>query len=274
LKKKPSPFVWVIAGVVLVLAYSAFYRKGKDSYVPADPVRPAESAAIIPSPASTAKIPEWVPIYPGTTPEEITERTAGVEKYLTFKLHPKNGNCRQFLDYYRTVLNERGFHVYADTVSEADKDVCSSVLRSDGPGRQRSINFNSGNGARDGKLVWNISVEVIERQKSGPNVNSVNSLPSWVPIYPGTIPEFINGRSSRREKNIDYSFRSTDDQTKVLKWFDEKLNAAGFRVTSDFVVAAGGFVHSHTADQKRMFNVEAARPGSAPMFHVRLRDTE
>ncbi len=74
------------------------------------------------------------------------------------------------------------------------------------------------------------------------------------------------------ETRLAYSFRSTDDQAQVLSWFADKLKAQGFQVNEDVNVSKGGIVHSHTPDSRRVFNVDAAQRGSAPMFHVELRE--
>ncbi|MBZ5604647.1 MAG: hypothetical protein LAO79_20300, partial [Acidobacteriia bacterium] len=121
-----------------------------------------------------------------------------------------------------------------------------------------------------------ISIDVVQRDKTGTGqsgqISGPVKLPDWVPGYPGATPESMNSFGYELEKRIAYTFRSTDDPAKVLTWFARKLTEAGVHITASYTGSHGGFVHTNTADGRRMFNVEAAAPGTAPIFHVELRE--
>jgi hypothetical protein len=141
--ERPSPIVWVVVVIALLLAYAMFNRSGGDkTAVPAPAGDAAPAAPASGSSNSGLKIPEWVPIYPGTTPSAIASHSTRSEYYIDFKLRPNGGNCHQFLDYYDRKLNEGGFRTSV-RVDNDYGDLCDSSIMSENPAHSRSINMKS-----------------------------------------------------------------------------------------------------------------------------------
>ncbi|HJT89437.1 MAG TPA: hypothetical protein VJ732_16325 [Bryobacteraceae bacterium] len=285
MKTKMGAILCVLAGVVLLLGYLWFTRSSPRSGSatsdgapsPSRDPKPrgltAPSVADNPPPNANAKIPDWVPIYPGATPRDISEQPAGYETSLGFNLYPKDGDCRVYMQFYRSKLTEGGFHVHnaGDTEGIAGTvGFCPSQLTAEGPGRTRTVIMSAGHRA-DGFMI---SINVTQRGHTGVANGAVAGtvkLPDWVPIYPGTAPEFMNELGGGIERRISYSFRSTDDAKKVISFFEQRLTSLGFHVNSGYTVSTGAYAHS-TMAEGRVFNVQAAPPGAGPMFHVELVD--
>jgi hypothetical protein len=253
----------VVAVIALLLAYAMFTRTGGDK----------TAAPATGSSNSGLKIPEWVPIYPGTTPNAITSKSTRAEYFIGFQLRPNGGNCHQFLEYYDRKLNESGFRT--TVLWDDDREgLCSSAMSAENSAHTRSIHMGSDRRA-DG---YYIGIEVIQRDlghagaaTGGAPSGPAPKLPDWTPIYPGTTPQWVSRTGVPAERKFSYSFSTADDQAKVFAWFEQKLKAMHFQTSLAVEPTLGGYLRSNTSDG-RIFNIGNTRPGVAPVFHVDLSD--
>jgi hypothetical protein len=107
-------------------------------------------------------IPAWIPVYPHTTPQNLTDRYVGIERYVVFDLVTSD-SCRDTVDYYRRELGSGGFDTHLWTVEEYPGNLCEGLVRANGPGRRRTVNMTVGTIARDAKQFRRVSVEAVER---------------------------------------------------------------------------------------------------------------
>lgn len=78
-----------------------------------------------------------------------------------------------------------------------------------------------------------------------------NKAPAWVPVYPGSSPEgMFSSKSSDGTQNT-FTFRTKDEASKVIQFYQDSLKSAGFNVTQVLNSAAGGMVSAEDADKKR-----------------------
>ena len=85
------------------------------------------------------------------------------------------------------------------------------------------------------------------------------NLPSWVPTYPGGAPQGMFQSDSGQERGASFTIQTSDAASKVLEFYESKLEEAGLTVQkSTFETGgnvAGGTVTGTSGDQKRTVNV-------------------
>src|SRR5947209_10653774 len=85
--RKTSPIVWVVAVIAVLGAYAIYHSNSGNKT--AEPPAAGHATPAAPATGSSnagLKVPEWVPIYPGTTPSDIQSHSTPSELYTTFKL--------------------------------------------------------------------------------------------------------------------------------------------------------------------------------------------
>jgi hypothetical protein len=210
-----------------------------------------------------SRVPDWVLIYPGTTPEQMSSHDSGVEHYLNFVMKTHD-SCHQVMDWYENKLHAAGYNT--SRRFGWDMPTCGDGFQSDGPGRTRSINVHADENAGMGAVI--ISVQAVERNVGN---RADASVPRWVPIYPGTKPGHMEARKSHDEYHLAFSFMSADDPNKVYSWYKAKLEALGFHVSFDVTPRSGGLV-SNNSDNTRTLNMRNYPSVPENTFTVQLMD--
>ena len=81
---------------------------------------------------------------------------------------------------------------------------------------------------------------------------------AWIPAFPGAEMEDINTKHVRGQISHGFSFRTPQDYTAVLSFYNAKLKEAGFQVDMK-AEDRGGELHAKSGDGKRSFDVVAAK---------------
>jgi len=92
-----------------------------------------------------------------------------------------------------------------------------------------------------------------------------DSVPPWVPRYPGAIP--AGSMASRSDRGVEggLTFATGDGVQQVLAYYEKQLEGLGLAVTTNTYqqdgVAQGGVVSGESADGTRTCSVTATRAG-------------
>jgi hypothetical protein len=81
--------------------------------------------------------------------------------------------------------------------------------------------------------------------------NAGDKAPSWVPTYPGSSPEGTFSSQGPQGTQNTFTFKTKDEVSKVLQFYQDSLKSGGFNVTQAISSAAGGMVSAEDADKKR-----------------------
>lgn len=81
---------------------------------------------------------------------------------------------------------------------------------------------------------------------------------SWVPKYPGATTENITSKQTRDELTYGFNFHTPDDFKKVLTYYRDQLQSAGFRVDLKENTSAAGELHATADSNKRTFDAVVA----------------
>ncbi len=73
---------------------------------------------------------------------------------------------------------------------------------------------------------------------------------AWVPKYPGATMENINSKQSRDELSYGFNFHTPDDFKKVLTYYRDQLQSAGFQVDLKETTTAAGELHATVRQQR------------------------
>lgn len=84
------------------------------------------------------------------------------------------------------------------------------------------------------------------------------SLPSWLPAYPGALVQGTLDTTNNEERSATFTLSSKDDSTKVLDYYESQLKAAGLKVEKTTTTSngqTGGSVSGKSDDGKREASV-------------------
>ncbi len=225
--------------------------------------------------ASDSVIPAWVPVYPGSKVTVSRTQQAGTESYLWFTVLTRDV-CGRVWRFYDEKLKLAGFSVVLSTRS-GDED-CVHVMRAHTAGGEREVNlsggpritYSAGNPVRNTEY----EVEVVQRGGSGTRQKEEaanGSIPTWLPAYPGWVPQGISAKRDGAETFISFRFTSRDDAKRILSWFQEKLRQMGFNVSMD-VFGTNGALRSNTRDQSRAVKIEVSAAGAQNVVLMEIQD--
>lgn len=118
-----------------------------------------------------------------------------------------------------------------------------------------SVDFSGG---EDGGSLT-VTNEKGETSTFSAGANAPTGFPSWVPAYPGGVPQGMFQVNSPQERGASFTVQTSDAVAKVLEFYKGKLEGAGLAVQSSSYEAngkvAGGTVTGTSSDQKRTVNV-------------------
>ncbi len=105
----------------------------------------------------------------------------------------------------------------------------------------------------DGKDGGSINIETPEG-KTKIGSNSVDSLPDWLPQYPGVKIEGNYSTETNESSGVGYNFSTNDSLQQVVDFFETRLKAEGFKITKSTSQVNGqnsGSVVANDANDKR-----------------------
>ena len=78
-----------------------------------------------------------------------------------------------------------------------------------------------------------------------------NTLPSWVPVYPGSTPQGTMSSTSAEGTQNTYTFKTKDSAGKVITYYTDSLKTAGFKIAMTTTTDQGGMVQASDEASKR-----------------------
>jgi hypothetical protein len=81
---------------------------------------------------------------------------------------------------------------------------------------------------------------------------------AWVPKYPGATTENISSKQTRDELSYGFNFHTPDDFKKVLTYYRDQLQSAGFQVDLKETTTAAGELHAKSDSSNRTFDAIVA----------------
>jgi hypothetical protein len=178
------------------------------------------------SPARSAAIPVWFPLYPGGKPGSVeTTKTPPIETFHRFSITEIPVDCVKVTDWYEEKLKLAGFQVVRN--AGWVNGFCDLNLNADGPGNSHGVRM--GGGGRD---TTNLNIYAIDREMPGAAPVGTGKVPSWVPVYPGSAPSNVTATDFGPEHKVEFSFTTDDDAPKIIAWYEQQLRAAGFSISS------------------------------------------
>ena len=148
-------------------------------------------------------------------------------------------------------------------------------------GATRTVTFKDKNGAlsmvkfdpRTNTLIPVPAIEpkVAETPQPPPPPEQTDStlpplLPPWMPVYPATAPEIVSSSvSTEGDKLTIAKFKSADNPTEIVRFYQAKLQESGFKIETASSGAPGGMIQAQDAEKKRMLilNVDAGESGTS-----------
>jgi len=113
--------------------------------------------------------------------------------------------------------------------------------------------------AKDGKgATFKVTDEKGQEQVSTFGATTPQSLPSWVPAYPGGTVQGTFDTTGPQGRSAAFGMSTTDATGKVLDWYEAQLKAAGLKVEKSTYNAngqTGGVVTAKSDDEKRTVNI-------------------
>lgn len=97
-------------------------------------------------------------------------------------------------------------------------------------------------------------------------------VPEWIPSYPGASAQGTFSMNANQEEGGTFQFTTRDSVKAVIAFYEEKLPAAGFKITSqatgDGAESSGGMLSAENADQKRSVVVTLGTSGGETTVNV------
>ena len=115
---------------------------------------------------------------------------------------------------------------------------------------QEAITVDAGGAAKSGALEIR-GPDGTLRLGGGAGVK----VPDWIPSYPSSKPQGTFSMQQGEEEGGTYTFNTPDAVKDVMSFYDQKLQEAGFKITSrtthDAGGSSGGMLAAEDADKKR-----------------------
>jgi hypothetical protein len=257
----------IIVGVVLVaiVGYAGFVRAKWNRMQDRGGLKSLTGNAGVQSNAESrgnhfaSRVPDWVPLYPGTKPERISSSQAGIEHYFDVQLRTPD-HCTKVGDWYAQKFRAAGYTLHGRF--DYEDPTCNSTVQLDGPNFSRSISIQA-SGTSNGVII---NLRAVERQVNG---GATPQIPKWVPMYPGAEqPAHIDASTEPNgEAHCGFSFTSHDDAAKVYSWYQTELKKLGFVVNFEARPEHAGKFDSENRRDHRVLNMHNS-PGPENTFIV------
>ena len=127
-----------------------------------------------------------------------------------------------------------------DVVSE-DDNAGTITLRDKKTGKNVTLSFDQAKGGK-----FSFSAEGDDGKVATMEFGGGGKLPSWVPSYPGSTPQFnisAHGENSASEgEGGNFTFTTSDPAARVLQFYQEKAKDMGMKVNMTTTTADAGMV--------------------------------
>jgi len=145
-------------------------------------------------------------------------------------------------------------------VLKTDEDKGTVTLRNKKDGKVFTLNFED---IKQGRLSFH--------EEGGGTVtfggNSPADLPSWVPGYPGSKPQFaFSGKEAGKEAGM-FNFKTNDDAGTVLGWYKQSLTDEGFTIHGE-PGAEGGMIVAEEESSRHSVTVIAGKDSGGTTVQV------
>lgn len=177
-------------------------------------------------------IPDWVPLYPGSTlASDVTTTRTPEELYISFRSSVSGNDCKPIVDWYNQRLTGAGFRTYGLNYEDGSGLGCH--LTAEDANRTRTLKIGTNPPVIDIKRPMSINYTAVERNKGavpeGLSGRAAPQIPDWAPIYPGTTPSQMGVEQSSNGTVIRFQLSTNDTCAAVIDWYQQHLQAAGFR---------------------------------------------
>jgi hypothetical protein len=245
----PPPRMLLIAAIaVLAIASNGCRRTGESQDSNGVPTVEPEKP-----PVTRVKVPNWVPIYPGSvlaSDVQITRTPQELDFDFDFSTRDK---CNVVLSWYQNKLRNLGFFwggmavhtsapicMYADDSPDAANGNMGQ-FQAQSADYQRSLTVSwgrraipQGNSEKVMNLIIFRAVETNHgRQPETSEGGAIPKIPDWAPVYPGSAPTMMAATQTSQGTMIPFEFSTKftnyDSCSKVIDWYQQQLQSKGFR---------------------------------------------
>jgi hypothetical protein len=88
-----------------------------------------------------------------------------------------------------------------------------------------------------------------------------NSAPTWVPVYPGSVPQGTMSSQTNEGKQNTFTFKTKDSAGKVLSYYQDQLKSANFTIGVMSSSDAGGMLQASDQNKERTIVITAGTSG-------------
>jgi len=99
-----------------------------------------------------------------------------------------------------------------------------------------------------------------------------NSMPSWVPVYPGSSVEGQYSAQTAEGNTENFTFKTPDAADKITSYYQDQLKSAGFNVTLMSSGVQGGMLTAEDADKKRTILVAVGPSGASTVANLTVSE--
>jgi hypothetical protein len=99
-----------------------------------------------------------------------------------------------------------------------------------------------------------------------------SSMPSWVPVYPGSSVEGQYSAQTAEGNTANFTFKTSDAADKITSYYQDQLKSAGFNVTLMSSGGQGGMLSAEDADKKRTILVAVGPSGPQTVANLTVSE--
>lgn len=93
-------------------------------------------------------------------------------------------------------------------------------------------------------------------------------IPGWVPVYPGTSPVANYSAQTKDGDQTGFTFKASDEPSKILAYFQDQLKSAGFNVAQVVSSDQGGMLSGENADKTKTVVVTLGKSSDGTQGNV------
>jgi hypothetical protein len=99
-----------------------------------------------------------------------------------------------------------------------------------------------------------------------------NSMPSWVPVYPGSSPEGQFSAQTADGNTGNFTFKTSDSADKITSYYQDQLKSAGFNVTLVSSGVQGGMLSAEDTATKRSVLVTVGASNGSTVANITVSE--
>jgi len=131
-------------------------------------------------------------------------------------------------------------------------------------------------GSKDGTATVKTTDEKGQEQVSTFGATGAQTLPSWVPQYPGGTMQGSFDTTGPQGRSAAFGMNTKDAVDKVADWYESQLKGSGFKVDKNTFATngttAGGSVTAKSDDEKRTVAIIITASGGQTQAAVTFED--